>query len=287
MELMGVEKAALVLEGGGMRGLYTVGVTDCLLDHGILLRDVYGVSAGACQGCNYLSGQAGRGERVWTNYLNDKRYCSVHSLIHTGDLFGAEMCYDLIPNQYDPFDYDAFRRNVGRFTIVVTNCLSGQAEYRCTDDLRGQMEVLRASASLPLVSNMVMLDGVPCLDGGVADAIPLRKSIGDGHKKNVLVLTRQKDYRKEPDRAMRFYEIKYRRYPALIEALRTRHERYNAALDLIEAEEKAGRAFVFRPETKPEVGRVEKDAEKLRALRQAGYDQAEKMIGELKAFLEK
>ncbi len=280
-----MERVGLVLEGGGMRGLYTVGVTDCLLAHGILLRDVYGVSAGACQGCNYLAGQIGRGERVWTNYLGDRRYCSVYSLIHTGDLFGAKMCYDTIPNVLEPYDYDAYRRNVGRFTVVVTNCLTGRAEYFCPEDLRAGMEIVRASASLPLVSNMVMIDGVPCLDGGVADAIPLAKSMADGHGKNVVVLTRQPGYRKEPDGAMRLYELKYRRYPALIEALRTRHERYNAALDLIEAEEKAGRAFVFRPEVKPEVGRVEKDAAKLRALRKTGYDQAERMIGALEEFL--
>ena len=280
-----MERVGLVLEGGGMRGLYMVGVTDCLLAHGILLRDVYGVSAGACQGCNYLAGQIGRGERVWTNYLGDRNYCSVYSLIHTGDLFGAKMCYDTIPNVLEPYDYDAYRRNVGRFTVVVTNCLTGQAEYFCPEDLRAGMEIVRASASLPLVSNMVMIDGVPCLDGGVADAIPLAKSMADGHGKNVVVLTRQPGYRKEPDGAMRLYELKYRRYPALIEALRTRHERYNAALDLIEAEEKAGRAFVFRPEVKPEVGRVEKDAAKLRALRKTGYDQAERMIGALEEFL--
>ena len=280
-----MERAALVLEGGGMRGLYTVGVTDCLLEHGVLMRDVYGVSAGACQGCNYLSGQVGRGERIWTNYLDDKRYCSVYSLIHTGDLFGAKMCYDTIPNELDPYDYDAYRRNVGRFTIVVTNCLTGQAEYICPDDLRHSMEAVRASASLPLVSIMVDVGGVPCLDGGVADAIPLQKSISDGHAKNVIVLTRQAGYRKEPDGAMRLYALKYRRFPALVEALRIRHERYNAALELVEAEEKAGRAFVFRPETKPDVGRVEKDAGKLRALRRSGYAQAEAAIERLKAFL--
>ena len=284
--MVSMENAALVLEGGGMRGLYTVGVTDCLLEHGILLRDVYGVSAGACQGCNYLSGQVRRGERVWTGYLDDKRYCSVYSLIHTGDLFGADMCYNIIPNQLDPYDYEAYRRNVGTFTIVVTNCLTGQAEYFTPKDLAGNMEIVRASASLPLVSNMVMIGGVPYLDGGVADAIPLAKSISDGHGKNILVLTRQPGYRKEPDGAMKLYELKYRRYPALIEALKTRHERYNAALDLIEAEEKAGRALVIRPEAKPDVGRVEKDAAKLHALRDEGYRQPEKMIEMIRAFIQ-
>ena len=283
--MIGLEKAALILEGGGMRALFTVGVTDCLLRHGILLRDVYGVSAGACQGCNYLSGQIGRGERVWTNYLDDRRYCSVWSLIRTGDLFGADMCYNLIPNRLDPYDYDAYRRNAGRLTIVVTNCLTGRAEYRRPDDLRGSMEIVRASASLPLVSNMVMIDGIPFLDGGVADAIPLAKSIADGHRKNVVVLTRQRDYRKEPDGAARLYELRYRRYPALIEALKTRHERYNAALDLVGAEEKAGRAFVIRPETKPEVGRIEKNAAKLRALYDAGFRQTESLIGAIGDFL--
>ena len=283
--MVSMENAALVLEGGGMRGLYTVGVTDCLLEHGILIKDVYGVSAGACQGCNYLAGQVRRGERVWTGYLDDKRYCSVYSLIHTGDLFGADMCYNIIPNQLDPYDYEAYRRNVGTFTIVVTNCLTGQAEYFTPKDLAGSMEIVRASASLPLVSNMVMIDGTPYLDGGVADAIPLAKSISDGHEKNILVLTRQPGYRKEPDGAVKLYELKYRRYPALIEALKTRHERYNAALDLIEAEEKAGRALVIRPATKPDVGRVEKDAAKLHALRDEGYRQTEKMIEEIRDFL--
>ena len=276
---------ALILEGGGMRGLYSVGVTECLLDHGLLLRDVYGVSAGACQGCNYLAGQARRGERVWTNYLGDKRYCSLWSLVHTGDLFGAKMCYDLIPNQYEPYDYEAYLRNVGQFTIVVTNCLTGKAEYFCPDDLRGSMEVVRASASLPLVSNMVFINGVPYLDGGIVDAIPLQKAIDDGHRKNVVVLTRQGGYRKEPDSALPLHKIKYRRYPALVEALRTRHERYNAALDLVAAEEKAGRAFVIRPEVKPEVGRVEKDAAKLHALHDTGYHHMETLLDALKAFL--
>ena len=285
MGVVSMENAALVLEGGGMRGLYTVGVTDCLLEHGILIKDVYGVSAGACQGCNYLAGQVRRGERVWTGYLDDKRYCSVYSLIHTGDLFGADMCYNIIPNRLDPYDYEAYRRNVGTFTIVVTNCLTGQAEYFTPKDLVGSMEIVRASASLPLVSNMVMIGGVPYLDGGVADAIPLAKSISDGHEKNILVLTRQPGYRKEPDGAMKLYELKYRRYPALIEALKTRHERYNAALDLIEAEEKAGRALVIRPATKPDVGRVEKDAAKLHALRDEGYKQTEAMIDTIRDFL--
>ena len=276
---------ALILEGGGMRGTFTAGVLDYLMERGFPLRDVYGVSAGACLGCSYLCGQVGRGLRVWTNYIDDKRYCSMESLRRTGDLFGAEFNYKLIPFELDPLDYDAFDRNPSRFVAVVTNVETGRAEYIRIDDLAAGIPVVQASASLPLISNIQVIDGKKYLDGGIADSIPLQKSIDDGHRRNVVILTQAAGYRKRPNRAMPLIALRYRKCPAFVEAVRRRHDMYNAALELIAREEAAGRVFVIRPDAPPEVGRVERDAEKLRALHAAGYAVGKREYDRLMAFL--
>lgn len=280
-----MENTALILEGGGMRGTFSAGVLDCLMAHGVKLDDVYGVSAGACLACSYLCGQIGRGLRVWTDYIGDKRYCSLESLIKTGDLFGADMNYNLVPFQYDPLDFEAYLCRNARFRAVVTNVDTGRAEYPLVKDLRTDVQLVRASASLPLISNIVTFNGKRYLDGGIADSIPIRQSLADGHARHVVILTQAEGYQKSPNRAMPLIALKYRRYPKFVEAVRTRHERYNEALRLAEMEQQAGRAFILRPDTPPDVGRVERDPEKLRALHAAGYAVAEREFERLAAFL--
>lgn len=278
--------AGLILEGGGMRGIFTAGVLDLFLEQGLEFRRIYAVSAGACHACSYLSHQKGRAFRVGTSYLKDKRYCSVHSLLTTGDIFGADMCYDIIPNQLDPYDYDTFDRYTGDFRAVITNCATGQAEYPKIKDLHTDILAVRASSSLPLLSRMVPIKGQLYLDGGIADSIPLARSIRDGSRKNVVVLTRAEGYRKQPNKALPAVRVEYRNYPHLVEALTTRHERYNQALELVAQQHAAGSAFVIRPQTPPSIGRVEKDLKKLKALYQQGYDQAQKLLPALRSFLE-
>lgn len=282
-----MDKTGLILEGGGMRGAFTAGVLDFFMDKGIWLKDVYGVSAGSAQACNYLSNQRGRGIRLWTDYVHDKRYCSVRSLLTTGDLFGAEMSYDLIPNHYDLYDYDAYIQREGRFICVTMDVESGKAAYLHLKDMRRDLQMVRASCALPLVSNIVEIDGHKYLDGGLVDSIPIRRSIEEGHVKNVVVLTQDAGYRKSPNKAQHLIQARYRKYPAVGRATAVRHEMYNETLDFLDNEVKAGRAFVLRPDVRPDIGRVEKNVKKLRALYAEGYEVARREHVNLMAFLEK
>lgn len=279
-------KVGLILEGGGMRGAFTSGVLDCWLEKGLEFRDVYGVSAGACQACSYLCRQPGRGLRVWTDYIDDPRFCSVRSLITTGDLFGAELNYDLVPRRYDPLDNAAYSRGGGCLYAVVTNVKTGKAEYLPIRDMIQDVEIVRASASLPLISRMVKIGDDEYLDGGVSDSIPIRRSIADGHSRNVLVLTQAAGYRKSPNRAMGLVRLRYARYPKLVQTMQRRHITYNDTLDFIEKAVEEGRAFVIRPDIAPDVGRIEKDPEKLKRLHDIGFAVANREYGRLLRFLE-
>ena len=276
----------LILEGGGMRCAFTAGVLDFWMEKGLYFEDVYGVSAGACQACSYLCRQPGRGLRVWINYLNDPRFCSMQSLLKTGDLFGAELNYDLVPKKLDPLDNETFLKSGARLTAVLTDVETGKPEYARIRDMFEDIAAIQATASLPLISNMVEYGGRKYLDGGVADSIPLRRAIADGCEKNVLVLTQAPGYRKEPNKALPLMKVKYARYPALVEAIARRHIMYNETLDFIQAEVDAGRLFVIRPDVTPGVGRVEKDPAKLKHLHDVGHAAAERLFPALKAFLE-
>lgn len=280
-----MESVGLILEGGGMRGAFTAGVLDYFLERGLMFSHVYGVSAGACQACSYLCRQPGRGIRVWKNYLNDKRFSSVSSLIRTGDLFNARFNYDTIPRELDPIDRAAFDPNQIQFDAVVTNLYTGQAEYLPIRDMIGDLPIIQASASLPLVSRAVDIRGNKYLDGGVADPIPLQKSMADGNRKNVLILTQAPDYQKEPNKAMPLLSLRYARYPVFLRTLRERHIRYNDTLRLIRAEQQQGNAFVIQPDRKPEIGRIEKDPHRLEALYHIGYEKAKSLYPQLLSFL--
>lgn len=277
--------AGLVLEGGGMRGIYTAGVLDFLLEKDLFFAQTYGVSAGACHACSYLSKQRGRAFRIGTNYLNDKRYCSFYSLITTGDLFGAKMCYDTIPNELDLYDYDTFSAYPGEFFAVVTNCRTGQAEYLPVRELHRDVIAVQASSSLPLLSRMVPIGGELYLDGGASDSIPLGQSIRAGNRKNLVILTQCPTYHKKPNKTAPLIRLRYPRYPQVAKAMATRHVRYNEALELVRSEQRAGRAFVIQPKTTPAIGRTEKDLKKLRALYEEGYRDASECWDKLEQFL--
>ena len=279
-------EAGLVLEGGGMRGLYTAGVLDFFIEKKLAFSSCYGVSAGACHLASYMSGQRGRAYRISVDYLDDKNYCSAYSLLKTGDLFNVDMCYNQIPNELDPFDYEAAEKYPGRGVVVVTDIKSGQAKYVELKNMRRDLVAIRASASLPLVSRNVEINGKMYLDGGMSDSIPIRKSLRDGNLKNIVVLTRPDGYRKKPTSNMAIMRAKYKDYPGVVRDMENRHIVYNKSLDFVKREEKAGRAFVFRPENLIKIERIEKDPKKLRVLYLQGYYDAATRYKEMIKFLE-
>ncbi len=275
----------LILEGGGMRGLYTCGVLDFFMEKGILFGTVYGVSAGSCHATSYIAGQQGRSFRVSVDYLKDKNYCGVYSLLTTGDLFNVKMIYDLIPNKLNPFDYKAFENCDSKLYAVVTNCKTGKAEYHHTKHMQTDIEYIRASSSLPVVSRIVEIDGNEYLDGGIADPIPIKKSIEDGHSKNVLVLTQHDGYKKQPNRLMPIIRKKFKNYPDLIKVLENRHEKYNETLKFIKEQQKKGLAFVIQPRKPVEIGRVEKSKKVLTRLYEDGFNDASCCYKDLLKFI--
>ena len=279
-------EAGLVVEGGGMRGVYTAGVLDYFMEKNLYFDDCYGVSAGACHISSYVSKQIGRSIKVTLDYINDKRYCSVNSLIKTGDMFGVEMLYDLIPNKLELYDYDTFNKFKGNFYSVVTNCKTGKAEYIKIKDMKKDIIAVRASSSLPLLSRIVEINGKEYLDGGITDSIPIKKSIKDGHKKNVVILTRDKTYRKSKPKFLSFFKLKYKKYHKLVKEIENRYKMYNETLDFIEEEKAKNKVFIIQPKLPVKISRIEKDKDKLKALYNQGYEDAKEIYEDLMKFLE-
>lgn len=279
---------ALVLEGGGMRGTYTAGVLDYLMEKGIDFGSVYGVSAGALNGANFKAKQIGRGLRTFTNYLKDERYAGVHHLLKTGDWFNVDFSYNMIPNQLDPADYDAFAASETKLYSVVSNVDSGKAEYLQLTDLRRKqdMDGLRASASLPILSNIVAVNGRKYLDGGVCDSIPLEKSIADGHRKNLVILTQHRGFVKKQSANRYPSRVMYHKYPNFVKAMNERHNMYNRQLNHLYMQEKLGRAFIIQPKRKVEISRLEKNAAKLIELYHMGKEDAKANYSALVEYLE-
>ena len=274
-------KAGLVVEGGGMRGVYSSGVLDFFIEKDLFFENNYGVSAGACHLCSYLAKQYKRAFRVNVDYLNDKRYCSVHSLLKTGNLFGAEMLYDIIPNELDLFDYDTYNKNESNFYVVITDINTGKPEYVKIGDLKKDIIYVRASSSLPLLAQNVKINDKEYLDGGISDSIPIKKSIADGNKKNVVILTRDSTYRKGKNSLMPIIKLKYKKYPNFVKSMADRYIVYNEKL------EDNGDVFVIRPKKPVNIGRTEKNREKLEALYNDGYNDAKDCYEELLKYLGK
>lgn len=277
-------KTGLVLEGGGVRGIYTAGVLDVFMDHGLTFDGLIGVSAGAIHGCSYLSGQKGRSLRYYKNYVADPRFMSIQSLIKTGDLVGVEFCYHELPDKLDVYDHDTFLRNPTPYYAVCSNVDTGEAEYIRITDMREQIDVLRASASLPFCSRVVEIGDKRYLDGGCTDSIPVEQFQKMGYGRNVVVLTRPMDYRKKP-MSMPLVKLFYRKYPKFVAALARRHSRYNEAVEKILELEKTGEVFVIRPAEALEVGRLETDPEKVQQVYNRGRADAIRAMDDLKRWL--
>lgn len=279
-------KKGLVLEGGAMRGMFTAGVIDVMMENGIEYNGMVGVSAGACFGCNYKSRQIGRSIRYNEKYCRDWRYCSLRSLVQTGDLFGAEFCYLTIPQQLDPFDYEAFAKNPMEFHVVCTDVETGKATYHSLRHGRDdEMLLIRASASMPLAARIVEVGGKKLLDGGVADSVPLKYFEKLGYDKNVVVLTQPEGYVKKPNRLLPLMRCALGKYPNLLETMANRHNVYNETTAYIQAQERAGKCFVIRPRTKLAVGRVEHDPAVLRSVYQEGRSVMQEQLAALQKWL--
>lgn len=279
-------KTGLVLEGGAMRGLFTAGVLDAFLEKNLRFDGIVGVSAGAAFGCNFKSRQKGRVLRYNTAYCRDARYCSLRSLITTGDLYGRRFCYETLPMELDPFDWEAFETDPTPFWVTCTRVETGEAEYfLCGEDRMKNLDIFCASASMPLVSRKVILDEKEYLDGGLADSVPLGFMEKKGFERNVVILTQPRAYRKERSTALALSALLYGKKSALYRCLETRHERYNAQREEIFRREREGRVLVIAPDEPLPVGRIEKDAEKLRLCHRIGYETAKKQMDAVKAFL--
>lgn len=277
----------IVFEGGGLRGIFAAGVIDYLLDNDIIIKNVIGVSAGACHACSYVSGQRGRSYAVSTDYLDDKRYMSFESLRKTGDLFGSDFIYHEIPEKLYPLDNEHFKESGITFRAGVTNCITGKPEYLEVKDLIEDVDVVRASSSLPLIARMVEINGVPYMDGGISDSVPVKALESFGCKKNIVVLTRPVGYRKEKEKMIAAVKIKYRKFPKMVEALERRAESYNEDMDYIEQGVENGTIFRIAPMGDLNIGRLEKNHEKLRKAYQEGYYVAEGLGKKLEEFLAK
>ena len=278
-------KKGLVLEGGGKRGIYAAGVLDVFLENGIIFDGLIGTSAGAVNGCSYVSGQYERNIRYNLRFAKEKKYMSFYSLITTGNVVGTEFAYDILPNKLERFDYEAFEKSATKFYATCSNVETGKAEYILCESLRGKnMDYLRASASLPYVSQIVEIGGKKLLDGGVCDSIPLKAFQNMGYKKNVVVLTRPKGYMKTPENNI-MAQIFYGKYPEFISAMKNRYAVYNRTLKYIEEQEKAGNIILLRPTQTIEVGRMEQDGRKIKAMYDLGKRDAERRLEEIFLFL--
>lgn len=280
--MMKIEDTALVLEGGGLRGVFTCGVLDCFMDHGIRFPFAVGVSAGACNGLSYMSGQRGRAKVSNIDLMDKHHYVGFRYLLTQGCIMDFKLLFEDFPEKIIPYDYDAYFSNPDRFVMVTTNCLTGEAEYLEEKSDPGRvMDIVRASSSLPFVSRITYVDGIPMLDGGIADSVPVEYAFSQGYDRMVVVLTRNKGYRKR-DGTMPLSRIIYRKYPLLQNALAERNTLYNKTMDRIESLEEEGRIIVIRPQKPVEVGRMEKDTAKLSALYDEGYAVASAVLPQIR-----
>ena len=278
-------KRGLVLEGGAMRGLWTAGITDVMMEHDIWPDGLIGVSAGAAFGCNYKSRQIGRAIRYNMRFAKDSRYSGIRSLLTTGDYFNAEFDYHIVPKQYEIYDDDAFNRNPMEFIVVCTDVETGEAVYQpLTEANYDTYEWIRASASMPLVSKVVNIHGRKLLDGGVADSIPLAYTESIGYDRNVVVLTQPLGYQKEHNRLMPLMRFALRRYPEMIKALDYRHIMYNKQLEYVAQAEREGRCLVIRPDAKIPIGHISHNPQQMQHVYQIGRAIGERYIERIKDF---
>ena len=279
-------KTGLVLEGGGLRGMFTSGVIDALLDAGVHFDGMIGVSAGALFGCNFKSRQRGRALRYNIQLKKDPRYMGLRSLFKTGDIVGAEFSYHVVPFDIDPFDGETFRRNPMDFWLVATDIETGNPVYHRMDEFNHEeLEWMRASASMPAVSRPVEIDGQLLLDGGMVDAIPLKEFQNMGYERNIVVLTQPAGYYKKKTKLAWIIKRLTRKYPLVGEIMANRHEMYNSELEYIASQEKIGNTLLIYPEAPLKIGRTELNEKKMRRIHRQGYDITLSMLPQIKDFL--
>ncbi len=280
-------KTGLVLEGGGLRGIYTAGVLDVFMENNITVDGVIGVSAGAIHGATYVANQPGRNIRYNLKYRKDKHYMSLYSLVTTGDLCGKDFCYRELPDELDPFDYETFKNSPMKMYVGCSNLETGEAEYLECKDLGDEkdMDKLRASASLPLVSQIVEVDGMKLLDGGVSDSIPIFAFRRMGYRKNIVVLTRPEGYIKGEDKMLKIEAIKYKEYPEFVKRMYMRHRYYNKTLEKLLELERAGEVFIIRPSRDMHISRLEKNLDKIQDVYELGVSDAQEKLQEIVEFL--
>ncbi len=277
--------AGLVLEGGGMRGVYTAGVLEFFLEQELFFPYVIGVSAGAANAASYLSKQRGRNKKVNINFISDPRYLSWSNLIKTGQAFGMDFIFDEIPNKLVPYHYDEFYKSQSEFVVGTTDCITGEPVYFKKEEYgQDMLKIIRASSSLPFFAPEIHYKNKVLLDGGISDPIPIKKSERDGNKRNVVILTQNKGYVKKPSKLNFLTKRKYPRYTGLQMALAKRYQLYNDTLAHLDEEEKKGRVFIIRPSLPLEVSRMERNPAKLEKLYQQGYEDAKQAIGPLAAW---
>ena len=279
-------KNGLILEGGGLRSLFTAGILDSWMQADIHFEGIIGVSGGALFGCNFKSHQIGRALRYNILLKDDPRYMGIRSLIKTGDIVGADFAYHVVPDEIDVFDDEAFRNDPAHFYVVATDIETGEPYYKelTTFDYEG-LEWMRATASMPLVSHPVKLDGRLLLDGGMTDSLPLRKFQEMGYERNVVILTRPRGYRKEPSKIIPLFKIFCRKYPKIAETMARRHEAYNQQLDYLLDQEKAGNTLLIFPDEALNIGRIELKEPKMRHTHSLGVEMGKRTISQIKDFI--
>ncbi len=277
-------KKGLVMEGGAMRGMFTCGVIDVLMENDISFDSAVGVSAGATFGCNIKSKQIGRGLRYNKKYCNDKRYCSIQSLIKTGDIYNVSFCYGTLVEELDPWDTDTFYSNPMDFYCVATDIDTGKPVYHKCDG-NNDLQWIRASASMPVVSRPVEINGGKYLDGGMSDSIPLKFMEEQGCDKILVIETQPGDYKKKPQKFLWAFKMQLRGKDRMINTVAGRHNMYNAEKEYIRDKEKAGEVFVIRPKAALNIGATEKDPSQLQRVYELGRDEAQKNLEALKAYL--
>lgn len=282
-----MNKIGLILEGGGMRGIYTAGVLDFFIEKNIEVDITIGVSAGSCHASSYLSKQYKRAYNATVDYINDKRYLSFSNLIKTGSIFGMDFMFNKIPNELNIYDYDTFAKSKSKFVVVATNCETGSPEYFELKDLKKEIIYMQASCSIPMFANIVEIDNFKLVDGGVSDSVPIEYSLNQGYKKNIVVLTRDITYKKNKQKFLPIVNRKYKKYPNLVKAIENRHLNYNKSLNLVNKLEKDGDVLVIRPKKPVNVSQIEKNAKKLTALYEEGYDDAKELYDKILDFIKK
>ena len=268
------EKSGLILEGGGMRGIFTIGVLDNLMDRGIRFPYIIGVSAGACNGLSYMSHQRGRAKYADIDLLKEYNYIGLKYLFTKGNIMDFDLLFHKFPEEISPYDYKKLADSPERFEMVTTSCITGKPCYfEEKHDPKRVIDIVKASSSLPFVCPITHVDGEPMLDGGISDSIPIERAMSQGYDNNLVILTRNYGYRK-PQKATKVPFFFYRKYPKTKDAIRGRNAMYNRQMELVEKMESEGRVEVLRPIRPVEVGRIERNVDKLLALYQEGYDLA-------------